>query len=83
MGKIIGNKTVGVKIYTEEEVNVLTKELNEKIAELTAENVKVKDEFDAKDEVIKELNEKIVELTAENDVDSDEKSSNKKSKKDE
>jgi len=67
MGKIIGNKKVNIKTFTEEEVRTFTNDLNVKINELTAENVQVKDEFDAKNEVIENLNAKINELTAENE----------------
>ena len=68
MGKIIGNKKVSVKVFTEDEVKELTNDLNAKITELTSENIKIKDEFDAKDEVIENLNAKITELTSENEV---------------
>lgn len=72
MGKIIGGVKEKILTFTQEEVDNITKDFQERITELTAEsekltmeNIKVKDENDALIESNKGLNKKITELTAE------------------
>ena len=67
MGKIIGDKKKVVASFTQEELNEITSDLNKKIAELTEENVKLREEKDCFQETIENLNKKIAELTEEVD----------------
>ena len=73
MGRIIGERKVVEKSFSQEEIETITNDLNSKIIELsekvdnlTIENVKLKDENDQLVETNNDLNSKIIELSEKN-----------------
>lgn len=64
MGRIIGKTTPKIKLYTNEEVSLLTKDLTSKIEELTLENISLKDEKDMLVEANNNLNGQVIDLTS-------------------